>query len=122
VFKLWVRLAVLLAACLGPLALADEGAPEIIWAGGDSAQTSSEDAPGEGFLCVRGRLTGEGIECPSLRGEDTTLYTLAGETGEFGVGDEVCVCGTSGGLSFCMQGTTIAVTSIASSSDQRCSN
>ncbi len=69
----------------------------------------------------RGRLINEGIECPSLRGEDTTLYTLAGDIGDFGVGDEVCVCGTPGGLSFCMQGTTIAVTSISSSSDKRCS-
>ncbi len=121
VFNLGVRLAVLLAACLGPLALADDGLPDIILAGGDSAQTPSEDALGEGFLCIRGRLINEGIECPSLRGEDTKLYTLAGDIGDFGVGDEVCVCGTSGGLSFCMQGTTIAVTSISSSSDKRCS-
>ena len=91
----------------------------MLLAGGDAVVVP----PNEGdLICLRGRLTDEGVECPALRSEDQVLYTLAGDTGDFEVGDEVCVCGTTGGLSFCMQGTTIAVTSISSSSDKRCSN
>lgn len=64
-------------------------------------------------ICVSGKLTDEGIECPALRSEDHLLYTLAGETAPFDVGDYVCVCGTVANVSFCMQGTTISVSQIS---------
>ena len=68
-------------------------------------------APGT-TLCVRGRLTGEGVECQALRAKDGALYTLAGDLMDFLAGQEVCVCGTIAAVSFCMQGSTIAVAQI----------
>lgn len=62
---------------------------------------------------ITGVLTGEGVECPTLRGDDGTLYTLAGETGRFGEGDRVEVEGTVAEMSICMQGTTIRVENIS---------
>lgn len=85
----------------------------LILAGGDSGTAESGQGPEEGAVCVRGRLTDEGVECPALRSEGGELYTLAGETAPFEVGDEVCVCGIVAEMSFCMQGTTIAVTEIS---------
>lgn len=61
---------------------------------------------------VHGELTGEGVECPALRGPFGTLYTLAGPGLEHGPGTEVMVEGTIAGMSVCMQGTTIDVESI----------
>jgi len=87
-------------------------------ASGEISITSADQPPGGGEVCLRGRLTDEGIECPALR-SDGELYTLAGDASGFEVGDEVCVCGAVVDVSFCMQGTTIAVTQI-SSADQDC--
>lgn len=64
-------------------------------------------------VSVRGQLTNEGVECPALRGQDGTLYTLAGETGRFDEGDYVHVEGTVAEMSICMQGTTISVNNIS---------
>lgn len=61
---------------------------------------------------VTGVLTGEGVECPALRSDTGDLYTLAGETGEFGPGDRVRVRGTRPDASICQQATTIEVQSI----------
>jgi len=58
-------------------------------------------------LCVRGKLTDEGIECPALRSDSGELFTLVGDLNGFQNGDEVIVCGTIAGVSICMQGTTI---------------
>jgi len=72
-------------------------------------------------ICVRGRLTGEGVECQALRGVDGKLYTLgkpkvAAKSGvEAGV--EVCACGGVVAASVCMQGTTIAVTRMSHPDD-----
>lgn len=60
-------------------------------------------------LCVRGRLTGEGVECQALRGDDGKLYTLGGPRIAVKSGVPVCACGTVVRFSTCMQGTTIAV-------------
>ena len=60
-------------------------------------------------ICVRGRLTDEGVECQALRSATGELYTLVGDLNGFKVGDEVVVCGTIADISFCMQGTTINV-------------
>jgi hypothetical protein len=59
-----------------------------------------------------GTLTGEGVECPAMRGDDGRLYTLAGNIGPFRPGDRVQVLGRPAQVSFCMQGTTIEVQAI----------
>jgi hypothetical protein len=74
---------------------------------------SAEQTPERGLICIRGKLTDEGIECLALR-SDGELYTLTGDTDGFQVGDEICVCGAVADLSVCMQGTTITVTHISS--------
>lgn len=79
--------------------------------GAPTSIAGAEQAPESELICIRGKVTDEGIECPALRAEGE-LYTLAGESGAFEVGDEVCVCGAVADVSFCMQGTTIAVTQI----------
>ncbi len=67
-------------------------------------------APSAGkTICIKGKLTDEGVECQALRTENDELYTLVGDLKGFGVGDNVCVSGTIAEISFCMQGTTIAV-------------
>ena len=62
-----------------------------------------------GAICVKGKLTDEGVECQTLRSTEGELYTLVGDLNGFQNGDEVVVCGTIAGISFCMQGTTINV-------------
>lgn len=65
-------------------------------------------------LVVTGTLSKEGVECPTLRGDDGKLYSLTPrELGAFGPGDRVTVEGTLAGASICMQGATIAVTKIS---------
>lgn len=70
-------------------------------------------APGD-RVRIHGELTGEGTECPALRGPFGTLYTLAAPDLEYGPGTEVVVEGTIAQTSICMQGTTIDVESIES--------
>lgn len=60
-------------------------------------------------LCMKGTLTDEGAECQALRAMNGELYPLADNLNQFKNGDQVCVCGTVAEISFCMQGTTIAV-------------
>ena len=64
-------------------------------------------------LRVQGRLTDEGVECPALRADNGTLYTLLGEIEGFKPGDRVVVEGTRVEISFCMQGTTLQVKKIS---------
>ena len=105
---------VLVVALRAGTALADgPGTPFMI--GGDARGGPVQPLPAQGgpapgaTLCVRGRLTGEGVECQALRAKDGALYTLAGDLDDFQVGEEVCVCGTIAAVSICMQGATIAV-------------
>jgi len=63
-------------------------------------------------LTVKGRLTDEGVECPAMRGDDGKLYTLLGDLKGHRPGDTVCVRGRVAEISFCMQGTTLAVEQI----------
>ena len=80
-----------------------------------SGKALSDEPPAKGqIVCIAGHLTDEGVECPALRSDSGELYTLAGEAAPFDVGDEVCVCGSVAEMSFCMQGTTIAVAEISS--------
>lgn len=101
--------SVLVAAWLACGAVPLAGCSNLRMAEGDPAQAPDNADPSGATICVSGRITDEGVECPTLRSQDGTLYSLAGDLGEFDVGDEVCVCGPTGGFSICMQGTTIAV-------------
>jgi hypothetical protein len=67
-------------------------------------------------LAIKGTLTSEGVECPAMRGDDGVLYTLAGSLGNFRPGDKVCVRGKRAEVSYCMQGITVTVESIAAAS------
>lgn len=60
-------------------------------------------------VTVTGTLTGEGAECPVLRGDNGRLYSLAGDIGRFRPGDRIHVRGALAQVSYCMQGTTITV-------------
>ena len=62
-----------------------------------------------GAICVKGKLTDEGIECQTFRSTTGELFTLVGDLNGFQNDDEVVICGTIAGVSFCMQGTTINV-------------
>jgi hypothetical protein len=84
------------------------------------ACASSPVSPGElnavpdaSTVKVQGALTSEGVECPALRSDSGTLYTLLGDLKGFKPGDRVSVEGTRVEISYCMQGTTLQVTSIA---------
>ena len=64
-------------------------------------------------ITVIGTLTGEGVECQAMRSlDDNKLYTLTGNSQGFKNGDKVEVTGKVVEVSFCMQGTTIAVDKI----------
>lgn len=65
--------------------------------------------PGEGRVFVKGSLTDEGSKCQALQSQSGELYTLVGDLKDFKVGDTVYVLGTIVPVSFCMQGTTIAI-------------
>jgi hypothetical protein len=60
-------------------------------------------------MCVKGKLTYEGVECQPCRSVDGELFTLIGDLNGFKNGDEVVVCGTIADVSICMQGTTLVV-------------
>ena len=84
--------------------------------GGRERNETSAHAPLDAAaneICVRGRLTDEGVECPAMRGPNGRLYTLVGDPGAApDAGTEACVCGRVAELSSCMQGTTLIVSRI----------
>ena len=67
----------------------------------------------DGMLLRKGRITDEGVNCLSMRGEgeaeDGELDTLAGATEGLKPGDSVVVEGVLLESSDCVQGTTIRV-------------
>ncbi len=65
--------------------------------------------PRDGLLRISGTLTGEGVECPALRGDDGQLYTLTGDLGGATIGDALCVEGQLVEISICQQGMTLDV-------------
>lgn len=70
-------------------------------------------APIAQSLRVIGTITGEGRSCQSLRGDDGTLYTIAGTaTRPLRPGDRVEVTGTRTGNSICGQGVAISASQI----------
>ncbi len=109
VFSLGLLLAVLAA----PTGAQADSSSRLLLGGGDISISGADKTPKSDVKCVSGHLTDEGIECPALRSIDQVLYTLAGDTGDFEIGDLVCVCGEAVKMSFCMQGRTISVTRIS---------
>ena len=70
----------------------------------------------DGELCLDGRVTGEGVECPAFRDARGRLYSLLGKRElleGLKPGDSVCVCGMRVEFSICMQGTPLKVTRIS---------
>lgn len=68
-----------------------------------------EQSGGGDAIRVTGQLL-DGVECPALRSDDGTLYTLAMPDGqEYQTGDRVEVWGAEAEASICMQGTTLEV-------------
>lgn len=64
-------------------------------------------------VTVTGTVTGEGVECPAIRGDDGQLYTVLGKGREkLREGLRVRVTGSVAQISFCMQGTTINATDV----------
>ena len=80
-----------------------------VYASNNNKVALLSDNSSPGAICVKGKLTDEGIECQALRSIDGELFTLVGDLNGFKNGDEVVVCGTIAEISFCMQGTTIIV-------------
>jgi len=76
--------------------------------------TEAGPIPPNGILQINGVLTGEGVECPALRGDDGQLYTLAGDLAGASLGDQVCVDGQLVEISICQQGITLEIKQIAS--------
>jgi Protein of unknown function (DUF5818) len=71
----------------------------------------SASPPGQ-VIKVDGVLTSEGAECPAMRADDGSVYTLLGDLKGFGPGDRIRVEGTRQEVSICMQGLTLQVTQI----------
>lgn len=68
--------------------------------------------PGGELARVIGVLSNEGATCPTLRGDDGRLYSIAGDLQGYRGGDRVEIIGEIAEMSACMQGTTIAPASI----------
>lgn len=70
-------------------------------------------APVAQNLRVIGTITGEGVTCQALRGDDGRLYTIAGTaTRPLRPGDRVEVTGTAAATSVCQQGVAISASQI----------
>jgi hypothetical protein len=72
------------------------------------AQPQTEFAK-EKPVTIEGVLTNGGVECPALRTDDGTLYTLNGNLKKFKEGDRVEVVGDIADISICQQGIAINV-------------
>lgn len=73
---------------------------------------ADEGIAGTGVVTVEGVVSDEGVECLAIRGDDGRLYTLVGRHAGLEPGQRVRVSGEVAEMSFCMQGTTLAVRSI----------
>jgi hypothetical protein len=67
------------------------------------------DLPTDRLVVIRGRLTEEGVECPTLRDRNGVLYSLSGSLGDYKAGDRVCVKGRKLEQSVCQKGVTLSV-------------
>lgn len=68
-----------------------------------------QDVPLDRTVAIRGRLTDEDADCPTMRDRDNRLYSLVGSIDLYKAGDRVCVKGRLVEGSACPRGTTIAV-------------
>ena len=84
----------------------------LLLAGCTGGPAAHGDVANSDEICIRGAFTDEGIECPAFRGEDGTLYTLAGVIDMLAPGAPACVCGEPAEMSYCMQGVTITVSRV----------
>ena len=67
----------------------------------------------DGTMTRRGRVTSEGVECLTLREDESEeLYSLTGDTDGLATGDTAVVAATIADASVCMQGTTLQVTRV----------
>ena len=81
-----------------------------------TAQRCDKSRP-PGTLELRGTIE-QGVECPMLKTADGRRFSLTGNLGDFGPGDEVCVTGTRAEVSYCMAGeATLAVTRIVAAKE-----
>lgn len=58
-------------------------------------------------VTIRGRLTSEGVQCPTMRDRLGVIYSLVGPIGQFRTGDWVCVRGKVVDRSICGRGVSI---------------
>ena len=67
----------------------------------------------DGTVTRRGEVTDRGVECLTLREDESDeLYSLTGATEGLTAGDSIVVVGTIAEASICMQGTTLQVTRV----------
>lgn len=84
---------------------------------GDRGLAAAEGIPAGSFVCISGRREAGGAECPRYRADDGTLYSLLGDNTGIPANQPVCLCGTVGSVSFCMEGTPFTVSRIGGPSD-----
>ena len=97
---------------LPAMAACEHDSPAQLQRAGSQGAGQTAGAPAGERVTVTGVMTGEGVECPVLRGDDGKLYALLGDIGDVREGDRVEVTGRVAEMSFCMQGTPLEVASI----------
>jgi hypothetical protein len=83
-------------------------ASALLLLGGATCEEGNEQ-PSERTVAIRGRITDEGDQCPTMRDRDNRLFMLAGSIDLYKPGDRVCVKGRLVEDSPCGKGTTITV-------------
>lgn len=71
--------------------------------------------PDRNLIEMTGTITRQGVECPTMRGDDGRTYSLLGDIRGFRPGDRVSISGRVAEMSFCQQGTAVEVRRIAPS-------
>jgi len=83
-----------------------------------SPPADDDDDEDTGQITVSGRITGEGVECPTMRARNGKTYSLTGaDFGDYEEGDRITVTGSEVGISFCQQGITLQVAELSGSPD-----
>lgn len=75
--------------------------------------TGRPGRPDRGLISVSGTLTRQGVECPTMRGDDGRTYSLSGNLRNFRPGDRVSIEGRIAELSTCQQGVAVEVRGIS---------
>ena len=71
--------------------------------------TGRPGRPDRGMISVSGTLTRQGVECPTMRGDDGRTYSLSGNLRNFRPGDRVSVEGRISEFSSCQHGVAVEV-------------